>query len=169
VASDLLRTRETLAPLATHTGRTPLLHAGLREQSFGVLEGLDVPSIQGQHPHLWAQWLRYAADEALPGGESTAAFHARVMTAVRELAANHPGQRLAVVTHGGVLDMLWRTVHGHPLAGPRECDIPNTGINHLRWHQGSLSILSWGDAQHLQGLPEQPHTRPAQPQAQGLK
>jgi probable phosphoglycerate mutase len=68
---------------------------------------------------------------------------------------------VAVVTHGGVLDMVWRTVHGLPLAGPRECAIPNTGINRLRWRGGALEILGWADDAHLAGLPEQPSTAPA--------
>jgi probable phosphoglycerate mutase len=64
------------------------------------------------------------------------------------------------VTHGGVLDMLWRTAHGLSLQGPRECAIPNTGINRLRWRGGTLDILRWGEDEHLDGLPEQPQTAP---------
>jgi probable phosphoglycerate mutase len=59
-----------------------------------------------------------------------------------------------------VLDMLWRTVHGVPLHGARDCDIPNTGINRLRWRRGTLDIVRWADAAHLDGLPEQPTTAP---------
>jgi probable phosphoglycerate mutase len=66
---------------------------------------------------------------------------------------------VAVVTHGGVLDMLWRTCHGLPLDGLRDCDIPNTGINRLRCAKGSLQIEQWADDSHLSGLPEQPPTR----------
>jgi probable phosphoglycerate mutase len=64
-----------------------------------------------------------------------------------------------VVTHGGVLDMLWRTVHGLSLDGLRTCEIPNTGINRLRWTKGTLDIVQWADAGHLLGLPEQPSTQ----------
>jgi probable phosphoglycerate mutase len=64
-----------------------------------------------------------------------------------------------VVTHGGVLDMLWRTANGLPLDGLRTCDIPNTGMNHLRWRQGTLEILRWADANHLEGLSDQPSTK----------
>jgi probable phosphoglycerate mutase len=65
---------------------------------------------------------------------------------------------VAVVTHGGVLDMLWRTANAQPLHGPRVCDIPNTGINRLRWADDRLLILRWAEADHLEGLPEQPST-----------
>ena len=159
ICSDLQRARQTAAPLAAAWKQTAHTRPGFREQSFGVLEGLDVPTIKTQHPELWAQWLEHRADFALPGGESLQQFHARVLQSVREAAADHPGKTVTIVTHGGVLDMLWRTVHGLPLDGLRACDIPNTGVNRLRWRQGTLELVQWAEVTHLQGLPEQPSTR----------
>lgn len=162
VSSDLQRAQQTAAPLsALRSQPVAALLAGLREQSFGVLEGLDAPTVRQQHPGLWQEWVRFDADYALPEGESTRHFHARALAALRELAEAHAGRRVAVVTHGGVLDMVWRTVHGLPLSGPRECAIPNTGINRLRWRGGTLEIVEWADDAHLAGLPEQPSTAPA--------
>ena len=71
---------------------------------------------------------------------------------MRTLAARHPGQRLAVVTHGGVLDMIFRTVHALPLVGPRACPIPNAGLNHLRLRGDQLEIVRWADDAHLAAL-----------------
>jgi len=159
VSSDLQRACRTALPLQQSRGLTPMVQPLWREQHFGLLEGLDVPTIRSQHGPLWNQWVRHEADYALPqGGESNVAFHARVMQALAALLAAHAGRRLAVVTHGGVLDMLWREARGLPLHGPRECDIPNTGINRLRWDGGRLHIVQWADADHLQGLPAQPST-----------
>jgi 2,3-bisphosphoglycerate-dependent phosphoglycerate mutase len=158
VASDLTRTRQTAEPLATAWQQPPQLMPGFREQNFGVLEGLDVPTIQLRHPDLWADWLVQRADFALPGGESLRQFHQRVMASVRELAERHAGRCVTVVTHGGVLDMLWRSAHQQPLDGLRRCEIPNTGLNHLRWRDGVLFIDRWADAAHLDGLPSQPPT-----------
>lgn len=156
VSSDLSRARQTAQPLADAWQATPVLDSGLREQSFGIFEGLDSPTIQARHADLWQRWLEHSADFAPPGGESLRQFHARVIAAVRATAERHPGRALVVVTHGGVLDMLWRTVHGLPLDGLRACEIPNTGINRLRWKNGTLDIVQWADASHLQGLPVTP-------------
>lgn len=163
ISSDLQRARQTAAPLAAAWSRQAgatgapetLLVPGLREQNFGLLEGLDVPTIQVRHPELWRQWLVHRADFAPPGGESARQFHARVLGAVRELLRGYPGQRLTVVTHGGVLDMLWRTAHALPLDGMRDCAIPNTGINRLRWVNDRPLIELWADDAHLAGLPPQ--------------
>ena len=158
VASDLQRARST-AELAA-AGRDIVSEPLWREQSFGVLEGLDAPTIIDQHPQLWSSWLRHDADYALPGGESVRTFHARVLRALREAVERYNGARVAVFTHGGVLDMLWRAAHNEPLHGPRACEIPNTGINRMRWRDGTLEILEWADAAHLEGLPEQADTTP---------
>ena len=163
VVSDLQRARQTAQPPADALGRPAQVQPLWREQGFGILEGLDVPTIRSRHAGLWAQWLRHDADYALPqGGESNTAFHARVMRALQAVLALQTGRAspgpVVVVTHGGVLDMLWRTVHGLSLTGPRECEIPNTGINRLRWAGGRLLIDGWADVAHLDGLPAQPST-----------
>jgi probable phosphoglycerate mutase len=135
LCSDLQRAHGTAQALAARRARAPALaplpEALWREQAFGVLEGLDVPTIRAGHAALWAAWLRHDADFALPEGESNRDFHARVLRALQALLAQHAGRRVAVVTHGGVLDMLWRTAHALPLSGARACEIPNTGINRL--------------------------------------
>ncbi len=160
VSSDLQRARSTAGPLAQARGMEPLIEPLWREQGFGTLEGLDLPTIRSRHADLWSAWSRHEADYALPGGgESNTAFHARVMRALQAVLAAHTGRRVVVVTHGGVLDMLWRTANLLPLHGARVCDIPNTGINRLRWADGQLQVVEWADAQHLDGLPEQPSTR----------
>jgi 2,3-bisphosphoglycerate-dependent phosphoglycerate mutase len=151
-SSDLSRAQQTAAPVATAWGLQPVLVPGLREQKFGEWEGLDFPAIQQRYASLWPLWLEQDADFAVPGGESLNQFHARVMGAVKELASQHVGRRLAVVTHGGVLDMLWRTANGLPLTGLRACPIPNTGLNRLRWAGGALTVDRWADDEHVKDL-----------------
>jgi probable phosphoglycerate mutase len=128
----------------------------LREQGFGIFEGKSVSELQQEMPELWQQWRRFDAQFELPGGESTQRFHARVMACLTDLAQRHEGQRLLAVTHGGVLDMLWRTVHRLDLSGHRQCQIPNAGINHVVYQQGAWRILDWARVDHLSGLPPQP-------------
>lgn len=160
VCSDLLRTRQTALPISqsqAHAAlREPVLNIALREQNFGAIDGMRVDDIKAQHPDAWQQWTRFDADYAFEGGESTRQFHARVMGAVRELALNHAQQTLVVVTHGGVLDMIYRTARALPLSGPRQSEIPNAGLNRVRIQGELIEILSWADTQHLTDMPAQP-------------
>jgi probable phosphoglycerate mutase len=63
---------------------------------------------------------------------------------------------VVIVTHGGVLDMIYRTARSLPLSGPRQSDIPNAGLNRVRVHDGRFEILAWADIDHLAGMPPQP-------------
>ncbi|WP_284618212.1 histidine phosphatase family protein [Aquabacterium humicola] len=162
VVSDLQRAQATAAPIARRHGLAPNIEPLWREQAFGILEGLDVTTIRRQHRDLWERWVQHDADYALPeGGESNLHFYARVKRALEATVEAHAGRRIAVVTHGGVLDMLWRAANELPLSGARACAIPNTGINRLRFADGALTVLQWADDAHLLGLPEQPSTVPA--------
>lgn len=157
ISSDLQRALQTAQAVASRVQPLdPVLDAGLREQHFGVVEGLRVPDIQQRYPQAWEQWVRFEADFTFEGGESTRAFHARVLAAVRALAQRHSGQTLAVVTHGGVLDMVYRSALGLSLSGPRVSDIPNAGINRVRLQGEAIEILEWADTRHLSDLPPQP-------------
>jgi probable phosphoglycerate mutase len=78
------------------------------------------------------------------------------MGAMSGLAQRHGGEKLVIVTHGGVLDILFRLASGHPLGGPRQCDIPNAGINRVRTDGRRVEIVSWADTAHLAGMPPQP-------------
>lgn len=159
--SDLVRAQQTAAPL-----QGALLPAAVgpldtdmrwREQSFGRMEGLRVPEIQRDHAEAWAQWLRFDPDGGMPGGETARQFHTRVLDALQQLAQAQQGRTVMVVTHGGVLDMVWRTAQNLGLAGPRRSAIPNAAYNRVRVNaDGGIDILRWADARHLEGLPEQP-------------
>lgn len=160
VSSDLLRTRQTAQPILdlARTAQAPSLvtDAMLREQNFGRIDGMRVEDIKTQHADVWAGWTQFQSDYAVPDGESTRQFHTRVMDAMHRLAAAYAGQTLVVVTHGGVLDMLYRTVHGLGLNGPRQSTIPNAGYNRVRFYGNRFDILHWADTTHLDGMPPQP-------------
>lgn len=160
VCSDLIRTQQTATPSLQVL--FPALHidtltdSSLREQSFGIVEGLRVDDIKADHADAWNQWLRFEADYGMPGGETTRQFHTRVMDAMRRIAQQYQGQKVMVVTHGGVLDMVWRTACGTGLSGPRQSDIPNAGLNRVRVDGDAVEVLDWADVRHLADLPEQP-------------
>jgi probable phosphoglycerate mutase len=156
VVSDLLRTRQTADPLAGQW-QTPAMPESLwREQAFGVIEGLTLAEVQERHPDVVEGWRRRDPDFAPEGGESRRQFHARVMQAVQQLVAlsiqeDRPSP--VVVSHGGVLDMIYRSATGQSLAGPRECPIPNAGLNHVRTDGLRFEIVQWAQTPHLEGLP----------------
>ena len=156
VASDLLRTRQTAEPLATQWQTQALPDALWREQSFGVIEGLNLDEVRERHPEVVQGWRRHDPDFAPEGGESRRQFHARIMQAVQALLAQSARagwSSAVVVSHGGVLDMIYRSATGQSLAGPRECLIPNVGLSHVRTDGERFEIVQWAQTEHLAGLP----------------
>ncbi|KQO27357.1 histidine phosphatase family protein [Acidovorax sp. Leaf78] len=160
VCSDLIRTQETASPalqvLFPQLRIDALTDSSLREQNFGIVDGKRVDDVKLDHADAWNQWLRFEADYGMPGGETTRQFHTRVMDAVRRIAQQYQGQKVMVVTHGGVLDMIWRTARGTGLDGPRQSDIPNAGLNRVRVSGDVVEVLDWADVRHLAALPAQP-------------
>lgn len=159
ISSDLVRAQQTAQAVAHALGQPCATETGLREQCFGVFEGLRAADIQAQHPDAWQHWLKFDAHYAVEGAESTQVFYDRVMAAMAQLAKQHAGERLVVVTHGGVLDMIWRHAQALSLHGPRACEIPNAGLSQVAWRDATLHILDWADTSHLADMPPQPHYR----------
>jgi probable phosphoglycerate mutase len=160
ISSDLMRAQQTAAPAAQQLGLEIVASVALREQNFGIVEGMRADEIQNLHPRAWEDWLQFREDHAMPEGESARQFHARIIDALGAIATAHAGRRVLVVTHGGVLDMVWRTARGLGLNGPRQSEIPNAGFNRIRIADpvapDRIEILDWADTRHLSDLPPQP-------------
>lgn len=151
VSSDLGRAVETARAAAEVTGLSLSLRADLRERHFGVLSALTPEEMVVQQPEVWAQYRARLPSYVLPGGESLEQFTHRVVTGLLSLARAYPGQKVAVVVHGGVLDCVYRAAMGLPLDAPRTQSILNASINVVRVDAaGTFVIDDWGDVAHLQ-------------------
>ena len=80
-------------------------------------------------------------------------MQARIERCLTDLARQHPEGAVVIVTHGGVLDILYRCAMGRPLTGPRDAPIPNAGLNWLDIAvdgQGlHWTMVAWGQTEHL--------------------
>jgi probable phosphoglycerate mutase len=151
-SSDLQRALATAQALSHQTGARLVTHVGLRERAFGDFEGRSFAQIEQEMPEKAQLWRTRVPDWIPPGGgESLLAMQQRVMTTVNALAQQHPGQQIAVVAHGGVLDVLYRAATQQSLQAPRTWALGNAAINRLLWTPQSLTLVGWGDDAHLQG------------------
>jgi probable phosphoglycerate mutase len=149
-SSDLLRARQTAQPIADALQRPMNVTTALREQHFGRCEGKVFAEIAVLNPDD-AQALRSRdPDYATPGGgESRRQHEARILSCIADLVSAHSGQTLVVVTHGGVLDVIYRRVHGLPSDAPRDYPIPNAGLNWVSIAADQWLIERWGETAHL--------------------
>ncbi|MCW5654191.1 histidine phosphatase family protein [Hydrogenophaga sp.] len=149
-ASDLGRAFETADAVARVKGMAVSTHRGLRERHFGQFEGHTWAELEARWPTEALAWRKRMPDFAPAGGESLQQLQRRVIPAVLELAARHPGEQVLMVAHGGVLDILYRAATRLELQAPRSWELPNTAINRLLWSPEGLSLVGWADTQHLQ-------------------
>jgi len=151
-SSDLQRAQQTARPAAQLLGLAPQLVEGLRERAYGVFQGHDSQEIAQRYPDDYAHWQTRDPGFAPAGGESVRVFYHRVVHAVAAIVATHPGGRIACVTHGGVLDCIYRYARGLSLDAPRDYALLNTSINTVQFSDdGSARVLEWADVAHLGG------------------
>ncbi|MDZ7592929.1 MAG: histidine phosphatase family protein [Rubrivivax sp.] len=150
-SSDLQRAHATALALAAATGLEVGTQVALRERFFGHFEGTTFAEIEQRWPEDVLRWRRREAGFGPGGGEPLAAFYARSVAAVTQLAARHPGQAIAVVAHGGVLDGLYRAAMHLALDAPRTWQIDNASINRLLYTGEGWAVTGWNDSSHLAG------------------
>ncbi|KQW46731.1 MULTISPECIES: histidine phosphatase family protein [unclassified Roseateles] len=151
-SSDLSRARQTAEAVARTQGVSITFDSGLRERAFGRFEGLSWQEIDQGYPEDAARWRRREPDFPVGGGESLNVFSARCLTAAMRATAGHPGQSIALVAHGGVLDCLYRAATRVALDAPRSWQLGNATINRLLATPDGFTLVGWNDGHHLAGL-----------------
>lgn len=106
VHSPLLRCQQTVAPLATDRGLTPLVDDRLAEVDYGQWTGRELSELVREP--LWKVVQQHASAAVFPGGEGLAQVQARAVAAIREhdrvLGEEYGGDALWVAcTHGDVI------------------------------------------------------------------
>lgn len=147
--SDLSRARDTARAIGERSGREPLMEQRLRERRFGVFEGLTAEEIRARYPEEHARFVSRDADYEVPGGESARAFAGRCLGCLSEIAERHAGGEVVVVTHGLVLDSLYRAAHGLAHGAPRPVPLINASLNLFGYGARAWRLVLWGDVSHL--------------------
>jgi probable phosphoglycerate mutase len=149
-ASDLTRAWETAQYLARALNMEVIKEEGLRERGFGEFEGKTFAEIESQLPEQSLRWRKRDPEFAPVGGESLLALRSRVLEATERLSAQHPGELIAMVGHGGVMDVLYRAATRLDIQAPRSWTLGNAAINRLLWTPEGFSLVGWADTLHLE-------------------
>ncbi|MYN07328.1 histidine phosphatase family protein [Pseudoduganella aquatica] len=155
IASDLQRALQTAQAVAG-PDRTVQQDVQLRERCYGVFEGMLYADIERTYPAEFAAWQARDIDAVPPAGERVAEsfrqFFHRCTDGIAAWAVRHPGQTIAIVAHGGVLECAYRAATGMTLESPRDFQVKNASINRFTFANGKLALQSWGETAHLEQL-----------------
>lgn len=105
--SDLDRALHTAIALGETLGITPRIDTRLRECNLGIFQGLTKAEMQARYPDEYGQMLADYLGYCIPNGESRRQLQERVYAAFTDIARSANGE-VALVTHGGALQMLMR-------------------------------------------------------------
>jgi len=155
LSSDLTRARQTAQPVADALGLAIVPVPGLRERLYGRFQGLDTDGIAARFPDEYAQWKTHDPEFVPPDGESHVEFYHRVLHALEPVIAAYPDGRVVCVTHGGVLDCIYRFARGIALDVRRDWPLLNASVNVVEFDSDDYvtqaEIVSWADVSHLDG------------------
>jgi 2,3-bisphosphoglycerate-dependent phosphoglycerate mutase len=145
--SPLLRARETAAPIEASTRLTAVVADGVAEWDRDATAYVPIEELRQESPEAWAA---LASGELHRLGIDVDGFVGRVNGAFEAIASAHPGQRVGVVCHGGVINVYLAGVLELPrllFFQPDYTSVSRVAVT----RSGRRGILSINETQHLPG------------------
>lgn len=150
-ASPLRRAYQTAQPLAVVHSREIVVVDDVAEWDRNSTEYIPIEELKAANDPRWQALVR---GEWTVHEESPEQFRGRVVDRIESLIADHSGQRIAVVCHGGVINAYLAHVLG---LGIQQFFYPNyTSIHRVAAARtGERSIVTVNETAHLRrtGLP----------------
>jgi probable phosphoglycerate mutase len=150
--SDLQRAAKTARAIEALFKTSAISNSALRERHLGALQGLTTDEAPIREPALWKSHLSRNIEERLRNGESIQQFADRIKTALEQIREQHSGKTILLVSHGGVLDMMYRIASNQPLHAEKMVAVPNASVNWISHDGYAWTVNDWGDTSHLEGL-----------------
>ena len=144
--SPLRRAIETARPLSKLLGLEAVVSEGVAEFDRNSREYVPVEELRASNDPRWEKLLRGEWDGV---DEDPSIFKARVVETVEDMIARHPGGRVVVVCHGGVINQYLAHVLGIEthigFFYPKYTSIHRV----MAARSGQRSIVSINEASHL--------------------
>ena len=126
--SPLLRAVTTAEAIANRLDLEAMVLPGVAEYSFGALSGLTYREVR-EHFAATPETANLAANEReYPGEEGRENFARRVTQAVWGVVDKHPGETVAIVSHGGPIALFCQAVLGLPYKRPMPFSVDNCSL-----------------------------------------
>jgi len=151
-ASPLLRAQQTAQPLSIRIGLEIIDDPGIAEFDQHSSEYIPVEDLKASGDPRLTEFLLGEGDEFDDRDE----FRNRVMNSIERIISDHGGDRVAVVCHGGVINLYAGDVLGLNVEGPGFFYPNYTSITRVAASRsGVRSIVTLNETSHLRntGLP----------------
>ncbi len=155
--SPYLRALQTAASISQRIRITPIQDEDIIELGFGDLGDMNLNEIAQWDPSLHARLIEFVnapPDTTLqrpqiPGGEPLNLAKERVMRFTNKILADHKGQTVAVVTHGGFIRIAMTVYGGGDLSKRIVYWADNASITIVDFCNGNPTFRLFNDKSHL--------------------
>ena len=140
--SDMARAVQTGEIVAARLGVDVVVRKGLRE--FGVGDAAGTTGDPDPFAATFAAWLAGDLAARIPGGESGHEVVERYEDVLGEVADEHRGESVLVISHGGVMCMALSALACNlALSHSRDLPMPNCGVVALEADADGWTARSW--------------------------
>jgi len=151
-SSDLTRAIETVAPFK-QLGFSITPDSNLRERSLGMLEGLSVKEAVKLMPEDLRAFQTRSYVVTPKNSEPMSAFEKRVRMFLSKIFEIYKRGNILAVTHGGVIDVVWRIANNILPTDPVKPTVTNGSIHRLQLiNNGAIVIKNFNDVDHMKSM-----------------
>ena len=151
-SSDLFRTRTTARSVYVPKGLPLYTRPDLRELAMGDWEDRSWAGVDRHDHDRMKLFASSSPDFRAPNGESYGDVRRRGRAALLEIAARHPGQTVAVFSHGTIMRHVLAELQGIGLgaeAMARTKHSDNTAVTRLEVDGSAVRVVFSDDNSHL--------------------
>lgn len=149
-SSDLYRAMSTAGAIYRPRGLTLRVDPGLREIGAGIWEDVMWGQLLYDHRESLTAFLHCDPSWSVEGSETFPQVRQRIQAAIQRIAAVHPNQTVAVVSHGCAIRMGLSAWLGLDLANASQLPLANnTGVAKLEVENGRVNVVYYNDDSHL--------------------
>jgi broad specificity phosphatase PhoE len=148
-SSNMLRARQTAAPIARELRVAPATVSELHECNVGLWEGLDWQTIRERYPDEHRRFAEDPAETPYLGGESYGDVLRRTKPVIERLLDAHAGRRIAIVAHNVVNRAFLAHLLGLDLRLAPKIAQANGCVNLIRRHAGENQLVTLNAQFHV--------------------
>lgn len=157
-SSPLVRALETARAIAAPHGLSVSARSAMREIGVGIYTGYHPSQIPSEARGAWAKDPDFSMPSGIPDpaglreplkvqgvwfeGESLNAVADRSWREIRSVAQQHCRKNVAIVTHGGIIQIALTRAKGLPVTEIRRFPVPNASVTVLEFEpDGAVVVL----------------------------
>lgn len=149
ISSPLQRARQTAEAISRTTNLEIFFDEDWYELSFGTWDGKSIEEVKAETPGDYQAWLNSSSYRP-GGGESYDEARIRISSALEKIVELHPGKKVVVVTHNGVIKSAVNIAVGGPNDGVFHMDATPCSISSISiWpSDGLMALRSFNERGH---------------------